>query len=509
MKKPVFAFISLYTIENSGIRLLGAILRKAGYKVVEIYFKDWVNNLFKPPTPTEVSNLINILKEYNVSLVGFSVRASAYHRVACYLTNEVRKALKVPILWGGMHPTFLPEESIKCADLICIGEAEDTILDIAKGIEKGDDLTNILGVWVKKKDKIYRNPVRNLVHDLDSLPFRDFHSPDKFFIDGKKVVKGDPYAKEPVFQMKCNRGCPFSTCAYCDAPILRRIYEGKGCYYRIRSVDSVIEELLYAKRHFPNLKKVRFDDEIFPTKKEWLLKFCKLYKEKINLPFEILLHPKTIKEENLKMLMDAGLEYASMGIQNTERINYSLYNRRIKNEEIIKAANIIHKVGLDVAYHIVLDDPVSTPKDKEELFNLLMSLPRPFDLYLFSLTIFPESDLAHNLLKQGLITEEDVEGKAQKAFYQWRVDLSYPRPPEDKFWISLYVLLSKNFVPKPLLTYLSKQNFLKKHPYPLVLFSQGCNLIKMSLAALDLLIKGELNWTLIKRWANIKSLITK
>ena len=126
-KKTKIAIISLYALENNGVRHVATPLREAGFSVTEIYFKDWVNNRFPWPEEEEVQALIGLLQERGIDFVGFSVRASAFHRMAKYLTERVRHATGLPILWGGMHPTFLPERCISIADYISVGEVDKAV----------------------------------------------------------------------------------------------------------------------------------------------------------------------------------------------------------------------------------------------------------------------------------------------------------------------------------------------------------------------------------------------
>ena len=80
IRSTKIAVISLYALENNGVRHIASSLREAHFKVTEIYFKDWVNNNFPWPKEEEVQNLIALLKEREIDVVGFSVRASAFHR---------------------------------------------------------------------------------------------------------------------------------------------------------------------------------------------------------------------------------------------------------------------------------------------------------------------------------------------------------------------------------------------------------------------------------------------
>ena len=85
-RKLNIAIVSLYALENNGVRHVASSLREADFQVTEIYFKDWVNNRFPWPSEQEVQDLIGLLRERQIDYIGLSVRASAFHRMAKYLS---------------------------------------------------------------------------------------------------------------------------------------------------------------------------------------------------------------------------------------------------------------------------------------------------------------------------------------------------------------------------------------------------------------------------------------
>lgn len=509
MKKKHLALVSLYVIENNGSRLIAALLRNHGFPVTEIYFKNLINNRIVYPTKRELENLVNLLRKINPDIIGISVRASAYYEIAGKITSLLKRELNLPIIWGGMHTTVCPEESLKYADIVSIGEAELAMLDLMRRYSQKEDITTTSNFWFKTKGGIKKNEIRPLLEDLDKLPFRDYVSEYKYLIEGHRIKQGEPIKHYREFFISASRGCPFSPCSFCSNSQLEKVLKEKGRYYRIRSVDNVIEELRRAKKTFKRLKRIRFDDEVFNFAKSWMREFARQYAQFIRLPFEILLDPRAVDEEKLRLLKEAGLKTVNLGIQNTEKINKSLYNRNTTNQQVLQAARTIHNLKLKVHYHLLFDDPISNTRDKNDLFQLLLRIPRPYDLYLFSLIYFPQCALTERLLKENLITENEVEINDKKVLRQWRVALSYPRPPEDRFWLSLIVLLSKNFVPLSFIRWLSRRRFLMSHPLGLVYFAQFSNLIKMAGVVLTQIISGEMTWIKFKEWANPRSLITQ
>ena len=503
------ALISLYVVENNGVRFLASSLRKSGFQVIEIYLKDYKHHNFVPPTPKELHLLADILRQNQVSLIGLSVRAGGYLRCAAEVTAFLKSQFQVPIIWGGMHVTMGTEECLQFTDYAMVGECEKALVQAAHLLLHGESLADAPNMWSRQADgTIRRNALLPLVEDLDNLPWRDFHSHEcKYWIDGNRVTKGDPYVSETVYLMMTARGCLFN-CSFCDVSALRKVFKGLGTFYRTSSPQRVVAECLYAKQHFPKLRRFRFDDELFCMKIEWVEEFCRLYREQIGMPFDLLSDPRVIAEPQLRLLKAAGCDTIMMGVQNTSAVNARLYNRKVSDEQMIEATRIIHRVGLKPCYQILLDDPHLTGEDKQNLFNLLIRFVRPYDLYLFSLSYWPRTDITEKYIADGTITWDDVEGRNDKCLRQFHVDLAWPRPPEDMFWDSLFTLLSKPIVPLNLVVWLSKRDYLRRHPLPLLYFAQALNLGKLAWLAFGALVRGELTINTIKRWVNWKSLAT-
>ena len=183
-----------------------------------------------------------------------------------------------------------------------------------------------------------------------------------------------------------------------------------------------------------------------------------------------------------------------MGIQTgSKRESEEVYNRKLPLEKIRLFARAAKKLRLDVVYDVILDNPLADFQDKSKLIDFLLTLPRPFSLFLYSLTIFPGTELSEVLLRKGLIKPQNVEGEANKSFYQFRLSFSYPREKEELFIVCIVSLTSKSFLPKSLISILAKSHFLKKHPLPLKWFAQICNQVKLLGVLLKMLREGTLN----------------
>ena len=500
--------VSTWDVENNAVRILAASLREAGHHCAEIYFKDWLSNSLEPATDIQLDNLIKIIRREQLNVVCISIRASAYAGQAAVLTERIQRDLDIPVLWGGMHPTIAGDECIEHADMVLQGEGELALVDLADRLRDGKDLSDTPNIWFRNSlTDVVKNPLRPLVQNLDDLAFRDYTTHEhKYFINGNTYKIGDPMKGDPVFQMMGSRGCVYK-CSYCyNSTYKKDVYPGQK-WFRVRSPASIVEEIKAAQKHWP-MKRIRFDDEVFNFQKEWLIDFCEIYPKEIGLPFEIFIEPKLVNEERMTMLRDAGLVSVYMGIQSSERVTGHLYDRRVKNQSIEDIAAMYNRLGVKPHFQLIYDDPVSTDEDKRSLFEMIASFPHPYDLYLFSMTVFPGSELNKKLLSKGLISKYDIEGLNTRVFYQHRVNLQYPRPVEDTFWIALTQMLSKPFVPTPLLRALSKSEVLKKHPWPLIQMAHVSNYMKMGSTCVKMVSKGEMTPTLLRRWLSFDRVIT-
>ncbi len=501
LKMSNIALISLYGVENNGIRSISSVLKKEGFNTYLIFFKRWLNNDIHLPTEKEKKILISLLKELKIEIVGISF-TSPFFKISKDITRYIKTALSVKVIWGGIHATVEPERCLESCDIICRGEGEYAMLDFAKAYANGSTLEGIRNICYRKKGEIIFGEMRPLIQDLDSLPYRDYGGDNKFFIE-TGLQNMDPLVNTRELRIFASRGCPFN-CSYCYNSIFRKLYSNQK-YYRIKSVESVMSEIEHALSKFNKIRKIKFDDDTFVFPKGWIKEFCKKYKNRIDLPFEILYNAECLDKGVLKELKAIGLRGIQVGIQTgSKRESEEIYNRSLPVEKIRQFAYVSKDLKLDTVYDVILDNPLASLEDKEALISFLLSLPRPFNLFLYSLTIFPGTELCEIMLKKGLIASEEVEGESNKSFYQFRLSFSYPRSREELFFVCIVSLTSKSFVPKHFIALLKKSYFLRRHPLLLKWFAQFCNLVKLTYILIKMFTQGHLNIWKFKEYGSPK-----
>ncbi|MFH1790982.1 MAG: hypothetical protein ABH885_03235, partial [Candidatus Omnitrophota bacterium] len=103
------AIVSLYGVENTGVRSLSSVLAREGFEPYVVFFKRWANNDIRMPSEKEKQLLGSVLEEINPGIAGFSF-TSPFFKIAAGLTDFLKTRLRSVIVWGGMHATVCPEE---------------------------------------------------------------------------------------------------------------------------------------------------------------------------------------------------------------------------------------------------------------------------------------------------------------------------------------------------------------------------------------------------------------
>jgi anaerobic magnesium-protoporphyrin IX monomethyl ester cyclase len=501
------ALVSIYDPENNATRQLAPALRDRGYRTLEVYFKDWRNNAFDPPRKDELVSLRELLHHERVDLVGFSLRASAYQAVATELASLVRSQ-GIPVLVGGWHATVRPEACLEFADAVCLGEGDNSLPELVDRFFSGDGWQATPGFFVRLADgRVLRNPPAERVSELDALPWRDYTHPDKWMLQRGRVTRRDPMARDPLFQVMSSQGC-VQNCSFChnsfDSPYQPR----SGGGLRFRSVDSVLDELAAARRRNPHIRRIRFDDEIFGSDPRWLERFAEVYPQACGLPFDLMAEPRVVTPRYADHLAAAGAEVVHLGIQHSEDVNRRTFKRRASPEHTRRAIRLLTERGIMLRYLMMVDIPGVTAAQNEALVRFLMDAPRPYDVYLFSLTWFPGSAIVEQMLASGVLDPSDVEGVATKTFRQYRVDLDWPRSAEDQFWLSLIVLASSGATPRPVLERLMRSERLRRDPARLKTVAAATNAAKTFGRAVGMTRSGELTFNHIRRWWKRTTFIT-
>jgi len=273
--------------------------------------------------------------------------------------REFKTKFNIPVLVGGVFPTFAPEICIKydLIDLICVGEGEEALSEVCKKVKNKESFSNVTNLWVKKKDgTIEKNSITKPV-DINKNPIID----TSLFEEARlyRPMAGKVYKMYPIETI---RGCPY-TCRFCNSPDQMKLYKGLGHnFYRKKKIDLVYRELKY----FKEVHKVEYNyfwaDTFLAMNKKEFDSFCEMYQE-IKLPFWMQTRPETINDYNIDKLSKVGLHRISFGVEHgNEEFRAKILDRKWKNKDIIEKLKIPHKYGVAFSVNNITGFPTETKK---------------------------------------------------------------------------------------------------------------------------------------------------
>ena len=183
-------FVIPTEVATLGCRYLSSYLRSKGHDTRLVFIpnliptKDGIR--YARDTKYECSeNLFSLIADSlgECDIVGFSLLAQ-FHEPLADISNFLREKTNVPTIWGGVHPTQAPEICAPFADMVCIGDGEETLLETISAIQMNQPWQDVPGLlYLDKFGEPVRTPFRKPLDNLDSYPLLDFSFSDHYFVD--------------------------------------------------------------------------------------------------------------------------------------------------------------------------------------------------------------------------------------------------------------------------------------------------------------------------------------
>jgi radical SAM superfamily enzyme YgiQ (UPF0313 family) len=337
------------------------------------------------------------VKEISPDIIAFSCLTGSY-RWCLEVARDLKKSYGALIVFGGHHPTISPEIIEEDPiDVICRGEGEHPMLELADAVDTGADISGILNLWVKTPDGVVKNDIRPLITELDRLP-----TPDR------SLYRKYPYFKrQKVWHVMAGRGCPYE-CAYCHNHVLKGIYKGKGPYVRQRSIESVLSEISELKDNI-GPRYIFFSDDVFSSRKQWLLSFLEQYKKRIHIPFLCTVTPRELDEDTVKALKDAGCYHTSLYFETgNEKKRLELLNKRTPDAEFLRCAELLHKYRLPFFTGTMMGLPGETLDDSIESVKFNWEL-KPSYAWSSLFQPYPATRLSEYAIERGFISRKNLD----------------------------------------------------------------------------------------------------
>lgn len=372
-----------------GVRSLSSCLLANGFEIVVVLL------------PTNEESLTVLAGAelgalcHGAGLIGISCMTHGV-RKAVEIRRALRERFPCPMVIGGIHASMAPESLIDEFDLICHGEGEDLIVELARRIRDGNDCRDIPGLWLRHEGGWVKNPSVPLQKDINDYPLPDYDLAHQFILSDSRIVPMEmQHVSLDYFVVLGSRGCPHH-CSYCSS---RGIKERFPWRKKVRhyTTESLLANIKSALCRFPAIRTFWIDDDTFFAKSiEEIRAFIEVYRREVGKPFQVLISPWTFSEAKLKLLIENGLERLIMGVQSgSENTTRNMYSRNLSNEKLLEIAGVLHSYAdrMGVYYDFIGMNPFEDRADLLSTIRFIRQLPPPFFIYNNNLAFYPGTEL--------------------------------------------------------------------------------------------------------------------
>jgi hypothetical protein len=315
---------------------------------------------FKKRTPDEIDDLLRQkVTQFGPDLVAFGILEDNYE-YADRLMAVIKAMDNIPILVGGTTPTVAPKILVNNPriDWIIQGEAEGPMVELCRRMADNHSILDVPGLVYKKDDHIVTNPMSSFT-DLDQIPYQEFHH----WGDGH-LVKGYDGNVLRAGYIEMSRGCMLK-CSFCVNITYQDLMKDNGSYYRMKSIDNVINE---AKAQCASNDVEMFffcDDNFLAVSSTRLEKFAHRWSKEVDKPFWINTTVESLgTEEKIKMLRSSGCHGIGIGLETgSQLLREVCHHKFAKNTKIQSIFHALKKYNFRTTANIILGFPGETFED--------------------------------------------------------------------------------------------------------------------------------------------------
>jgi len=338
-----------------GLLAVATPLDVAGYKVRII--DQWTE-----PNWEEI--LLAELKTMPIC-VGITATTGTQIYWALKASEIVKENSNVPVVWGGIHASMLPSQTLEnqYIDIIVQGEGEETFLELVNTLASKRPLDNVKGILHKDGSQIKQTPPRPFI-DLNKQPPLSYH-----LIDLKSHMNSI-YGIDAL-QFETSRGCPFN-CSFCyNTSFNKRKWRAMDTEQTLFRIKRVVEQY--------GIKGFIFSDDNFFTN---LNRAHDILEGFVKLKLDILWGKGDIRldqlagldDEYLQLIERSGCHSLAIGIESGSQRIADAMRKGIDVSQAISVNRRLAKYKMLVKYLFLLGIPGETRADIAESASLMLKL---------------------------------------------------------------------------------------------------------------------------------------
>lgn len=393
-KKKILLFMAKPTKNNEydwlphASLIVATLLEKAGFEVVII--QEFLTKNIEAEIKLHIHE---VLFCGTTATTGWQITAGIkFAKIVKRFNSEI------PMVWGGIHPTIMPTETLKSpyVDYICLGKVKDNITTFARNLNLGKSCTNIPDIISSEDTNQVSVKIEKDYYELSYFPA----------IPWEKYDFSGLITENKVLNYLATLGCPAS-CSFCP-------WGGKHNWIKAPT-ERVISDITYLSTRY-NLNYIWFCDATLTTNKKFVLDIAEGIKQKTTLlgwrACSRIPEIARFAHEDIKLLYNSGLDQLFFGIESIHKASQKIYKKDLSQDMIESVVAKFAPFDIKLNFSYIFGMPraplVHLDEDKAFMDRLKEINPNVFFQIAFYVP-FPGSDTFKMAIEDGFIPPSSFE----------------------------------------------------------------------------------------------------
>jgi anaerobic magnesium-protoporphyrin IX monomethyl ester cyclase len=390
-------------VQPLGLAYLGAYLEQEGHEVNILDGRGAREDTTHTPTQTRFgvsdNEILRRVKNFGPDVLGISNMFTAYSGDPHRITKVIKEQHpKLPIVFGGSHPSEFPELVMKDknVDMVVKGEGEVTFSELLKKIKNKESFSGVLGLTYREGERVVQNPPRDRMADINSLPLPARHLlPMEHYIN--ESMRHEFIMRKPAGAMITSRGCP-QKCVFCT---VRAVW---GRDWTGRHPSKVVDEIEFLQKEY-NMREVSFLDDDLGRDVPRLAAICdEIIRRKVDIRWTTpngVAH-WLLNENLLDKMKASGCYRLTFGIESGNKETRKFIKKKVPLEQATKMLTHANNIGLWTISTFILGFPYETKEHMRD--SIRYAVDSGTDMAVFYLLLpHPTSDVYSVFKKEGLL----------------------------------------------------------------------------------------------------------
>ncbi|OQA01911.1 MAG: Radical SAM superfamily protein [Bacteroidetes bacterium ADurb.Bin408] len=316
----------------------------------------------------------------------------------------------VSIVWGGWHPSVLPEETLRenFIDFVVHGQGEMPFRDLVLAIINKWSFSSIKGLAYKINGKIHIN---------DRLPYSATkHLPAVNF----DLIDINKYLCDGTLVYFASHGCIYE-CGFCA---MSTQYKKK---WFPKDITQIIDELIWLQGK-TGFKWLNFQDDNFFVNRSFTVSLCKAIIDS-GLKFEFVTsgHARNVlmfSDSDINLLYKAGCRKVYIGAESGSQKVLDLINKKDTVEDNFAVLKTLKKHQIITVFSTMVALPETPVEDVKMTLNMLRKgklIDKDLETLIFYYTPFPETPLYALALAHGFKPPQNTAGWSNYTMFNTEI----------------------------------------------------------------------------------------